>query len=1209
MLVPPPPPPKPDALPAALPWGTEADRRRARPGRDVFEPPAESAFDRATALVARLLDVPVVMLGLAEGERAWFKSRPGLLDDELRRELRRCGRVVETGGVGGETADAARDSRWERHPLVTGPFGMRAFLAVPLRMAADGPALGSICVVDRRARTWTAADRATLGDLAGTILDELELRRAAHARLRAESEASATRYRELFEASPQPMWVYDPETLRFLAVNDTAVRLYGYAREEFLEGMTLADIRPPEDVPALLTEVHQPADADGRLLWRHRRKDGSLFDVEVTSNRLTTYDGRPARLVMAYNVSERVAAEEALQTRERHLAGLVETQRELLRATAVHGRIPHLLGILGQCAAAARACYYRIGREPAPDGRLYADLMAEWCAPEVRSLRDDPTKGTRVYPADYSVFRAWFNQLQRDEIVILGERPDLPEPERRFLEERGMRSILFAPLLVRDVLAGVLSFHYLCRPHALLHGDHNPLHGAATALAQAFEREAAVAELATEKERLAVALGTLSERDRYLAALVAAQRELLNEPDVADGALERFLARLGQAAGADRVYFYDQLRDEHNGEPYLRQRGEWCAPGLPAGLGGVAVQRLPLKDLRPGWRAELEAGQIILGAVDEQTPPLERALLEARQVRFGLLLPVMVRGEFAGGLGFDNCQTLRPCWNEAEIDHLRAAAAALALALERERSAQALAAETHRLAVTLSALTEGVLTTDAEGRVVLLNRAAETLTGCPAAESIGRPLREVFRTFEAAEGGEPRTANDDDDYSPERFPLAEQRHHVWLEGREGQRRLIDKVAIPVLNDAGRFGGVVRVFRDVTDEERLSAEMLKASKLESLGILAGGIAHDFNNILTAILGNVSLARRVVVGLPADEKLDQAERACARARDLTGQLLTFARGGAPSKKLARLPEIIRESVGFALHGSPVGVKFDLPADLWPVEADTGQLSQVLNNLAINAVQAMGRDGGALEVRAENLSLSDGVLPSLPGGRYVKISLEDDGGGISAEHLEKIFDPFFSTKPGGSGLGLATSYSIAKRHGGHLNVDSVPGVGSIFRFYLPAAGEKSEVGVGKGEKEAKGEVRATDGAPGLPAAGLRVLVLEDEPTIQALLGDMLGHLGAEAVVTAAGAETIECHRRARAEGRPFDLLILDLTVPGGMGGREVLTTLRGEDPGVHAVVSSGYAEDPIASQYAQHGFAGVLNKPYRLDELVGVLEAVPR
>jgi PAS domain S-box-containing protein len=387
-----------------------------------------------------------------------------------------------------------------------------------------------------------------------------------------------------------------------------------------------------------------------------------------------------------------------------------------------------------------------------------------------------------------------------------------------------------------------------------------------------------------------------------------------------------------------------------------------------------------------------------------------------------------------------------------------------------------------------------------------------------------------------------------------------------------------------------FAGAVVTFLDLTERKRLEDEVLKVRKLESLGVLAGGIAHDFNNLLTGILGNVSLAREALDD-PSEvaELLREAEQATRRTRALTQQLLTFSRGGAPVKKVLAVRPIVEEASRFALSGSSVRGHHAFAPDLWTIEADAGQLGQLVHNLVINAVQAMTQ-GGELRIESANVTLSDGEVPPLPAGRYVRLRVVDQGPGIPQEHLPRIFDPYFTTKAAGHGLGLATVYSIAKRHGGHVTASSTPGHGTTFEVFLPAAGA---------------DVRALEGAPegAQPPArrGLgRALVMDDEPAVLRVAVSMLTRLGFDVEATADGQAAVDRARVAREQGRPFDLVFVDLTVPGGMGGVEATEKIRAFDPGAVCVAASGYSNDPVIAKHRDYGFAAAVAKPYTLDDL---------
>ncbi len=510
---------------------------------------------------------------------------------------------------------------------------------------------------------------------------------------------------------------------------------------------------------------------------------------------------------------------------------------------------------------------------------------------------------------------------------------------------------------------------------------------------------------------------------------------------------------------------------------------------------------------------------------------------------------------------------------------------------ELKRTQTDLETERNRLRVTLESIVEGVIATDARGRVTLVNPAAEALTGWCEEEAVGRPVEEVFR-IRAEEPGS-------------RIPNPVERVFATGEGvvlggavlvaRDGTERIIADSAAPIRGPDGRILGAVLVFRDVTEERRREQERSRAQHLESLGILAGGIAHDFNNLLMGISANLEAARRgLPVSHPAYGHLARAEAACFRATQLTRQLLTFARGGEPSRTRFRLNDHLEEWASFPLRGSNVKLHLELPPDLWPLDADPGQVEQVITNLVLNARQAMP-GGGTVRVAAENREIGPGDAKLQP-GRYVVIKVVDSGHGIPREHLPRIFDPYFSTKQTGSGLGLATVHSIVRRHGGVIQVESALGRGSTFRVFLPAA----EAGAGappqEGDREREGEGRA-----------LRILVMDDEEMIRDVVVGALESMGHEAAEAADGAEAVEAYRRAMAGGRRFDLVILDLTVPAGMGGKETVEALREIDPQVKAIACSGYAADPVLAHPERYGFAAAIAKPYRLAELARVIEQV--
>jgi len=508
---------------------------------------------------------------------------------------------------------------------------------------------------------------------------------------------------------------------------------------------------------------------------------------------------------------------------------------------------------------------------------------------------------------------------------------------------------------------------------------------------------------------------------------------------------------------------------------------------------------------------------------------------------------------------------------------------------ERRRAELALAAEKDRLAVTLRSIGDGVVATDCAGRITLFNTVAEKLTGFSSDNAVGKPIVEVLRLRRA---GDSRSIDLVGLALKDSEPTSFGGDFV-LVGKDGFERLIECGGSPIRDRQSRVAGVVFVFRDVTEKRRAAEELLKASKQESISLLAGGIAHDFNNILTAIIGNISLVRSCAPELgELAVPLKQAEQAAIRASELTRQLTSFTKGGVSSRRPAHLGEIIKDTTAFALHGSKVVSNVEIPDDLWPVTVDVVQISQTIQNIALNAVQAMP-SGGTLDVKASNVDSYSAVQLGLRAARYVKVSIRDTGVGIPAKDLPHIFEPYFTTKKSGLGLGLAVAYSVIRRHEGDIKVESAPGHGTTFHIYLPAA-----------EEQPAPQVPKTDE----PVAGQgRVLVMDDEEAIRALAAAALNRLGYEVETAADGAEAVELYRKALLQKRPFSAVILDLTVRGGMGGGETIRRLRDLDPNVKAIVSSGYSEDAIMANYREHGFVAAVEKPYRLQELSRVLQEV--
>lgn len=392
------------------------------------------------------------------------------------------------------------------------------------------------------------------------------------------------------------------------------------------------------------------------------------------------------------------------------------------------------------------------------------------------------------------------------------------------------------------------------------------------------------------------------------------------------------------------------------------------------------------------------------------------------------------------------------------------------------------------------------------------------------------------------------------------------------------------------------GSVLAIARDISDRKRMQEELIKAHKLESLGILAGGIAHDFNNILTGILGNLSLANaRLDPSHAVARYLLDCEKAAVRASKLTQQLLTFARGGEPVKKLIDAAQLIRETASFVLRGSNVKAAIDLADNLWCIEADSGQINQALHNVLINALQAMP-GGGEVAISARNETFEADNACLVSAGDYLRIAIEDQGCGIPAEYLGRIFDPYFTTKTEGTGLGLASVYSIVKRHGGAVEASSTAGVGSSVVFYLPAAPSGSP------------EEEADSTAPDLTGSG-RILLMDDEDLIREIATEILQFAGYQVESCKNGSEAVELYRAAWERGIPYTAVILDLTIPGAMGGKEAAGLLLKINPKALLVVSSGYSNDPVVADYRRYGFSAAVSKPFDVRGLITELGRLVR
>jgi two-component system cell cycle sensor histidine kinase/response regulator CckA len=507
---------------------------------------------------------------------------------------------------------------------------------------------------------------------------------------------------------------------------------------------------------------------------------------------------------------------------------------------------------------------------------------------------------------------------------------------------------------------------------------------------------------------------------------------------------------------------------------------------------------------------------------------------------------------------------------------------------ERMKAVKAIEQGKREWETTFDAISDWVCLIDLDHRIVRTNQSVKAHTGRPVEEIVGEVCCEVAHGTKSPIAACPTR----------RMLKTRCRESAELHLPEENKWLLVTVD-PVMDDDGNLAGAVHIVRDITLLKKEEAERAKIEKLESLGVLAGGLAHDFNNVLAIILGNVSSAKMDAAPYPnIEEPLGEAEKGCLRAVKLTRQLLTFAKGGAPVTETASLNDVIAESADFALKGSNVSGDYALPGDVWLTEIDVGQISQVIHNLVLNAEQAMP-EGGVVGIKVGNRVIGESDALPLPPGKYCHISIADKGIGIPQAHLSKIFDPYFSTKDKGSGLGLASSHSIVQKHGGHIWADSQLGVGTVFHVYLPAT--ENEISQAKEISRAK-----EAGGESTRAAG-RILVMDDEAPLRRLAMRALEKLGYQVESAGDGEETIEKYVKSMKEGEPFDMVILDLSIPGGMGGKETIRRLREIDPDVKGIVASGYSNDPVVANFRDYGFCGALPKPYIMADLGRIVHDV--
>ena len=908
--------------------------------------------------------------------------------------------------------------------------------------------------------------------------------------------------------------------------------------------------------------------------------------------------------------------------------------------TELDKSIDACLADIGGFCAAGRTYLFQF----TPDGTTMNNTN-EWCAPgvkpEIENLQGLPLE----------MFPWWMSLLQAGKNIHVKNVAELaPEAraEKEILEAQNIKSVLVVPFLVENRLAGFLGLDDVASTGAWGEKELIPLRtfseiiGAAVARKRAVEAlrlsEAQIRDLANMLPQIVFetdAKGNLTfvnhnafdtfgyTKEEFASGLNVMQMIAPKDRDRAADRIRQILKGASPLIGSEyRVRKKDGLEF-----PVITYSTVFYKEGHPAGLRGIMIDITDRKraeqalreseekfsrafQLNPdtviitrmkdgtildvnesfthitGYSREEAIGHSSVADLNIWAHPESRDRHLDELSRAGVVRDIEAWFRIKNG----DLRLGSMCGAVLEVGGEQCVLSTIRDITEERRAAEQLAAEKERLAVTLRSIGDAVITTDSDGRIFLMNPIAEDLTGWNETDAVGRPLMEVFKIVD--ERTRKACANPVDKVvaTGQIVGLA---NHTLLISKDGREFYIADSGAPILGTQGDILGVVLVFRDTTERQRMEKELLKMEKLKSLGVLAGGIAHDFNNFLAGIIGNLSLAKLdVQPGHPVGRALVEMEKAALRAKDLTQQLLTFSKGGAPIKQVTRIDHLVREASHFALRGSNVRCEFEIDDHLRPADVDEGQIAQVIHNLVINADQAMP-DGGVVTIRGMNIFLAPGNPYALDPGDYVQLSIRDQGAGIKRAHLKKIFDPYFTTKQKGSGLGLAVAYSIIARHDGQLTVDSTLGEGATFTLLLHAS-----------QPQQKDDTHAPDG---LIAGGGRILIMDDEDFIRELASKMLQKMGYHVALSEDGQQAVTLYRQALNDGKPFDAVILDLTVPGGMGGKETMRRLSAVDPHVRAIVSSGYSNDPVMANHSDYGFAAAIKKPYRLQEMSRILYKV--
>jgi PAS domain S-box-containing protein len=953
--------------------------------------------------------------------------------------------------------------------------------------------------------------------------------KANELKARLERQEEKTWLHDVISLSQSEVYVFEAGRGKILFANRGISTSLGYGPDELLS-MTLDDFYEPIDGKPLLSKLGKAGDGRSEsmdLRAMHRRKDGSAYAVDVRIQAVS-HESRPAYLALATDISEQLASESERETAIKILALANESKdtRTLFR------NILRFVRNWSGCQSVG------IRLEDGDDYPYYeySGFDEDFISKE-RSLCARDLQGQLIRDTDGSpVLECMCGNIIKGRF----------DPSKPFFTPGGS----FWSNCTTALLASTSEADRQSRTRNRCNGE-------------GYESVALIPLKAGGR-----AFGLLQLNDRRKGMFSLRYIELLEKlcADIGHTVMESRLKETLEARERNYRLLFNTME-----LGFALHEMVYDPEGRPVDYRFLEVN--PAFERMTGLDAKAVVGRTVL----EVLPGVEKSWIET----YGRIATEGGNARFE-----DYTESINKYYEVIAYSPEKGRFATLVSdTTEKRRAELEQLAEKERLSVTLASIGDGVISTDEAGRVSAMNRMAQDMTGWSLEEARGKPLSAVFMIV--PENDRERPAD----------PLArilsgksarQPSQEMVLIAKTGKEMIIADSGAPLKDKDGRTMGVVIVFRDVTEKRKLQEAIQRGEKLEALGTIAGGIAHDFNNLLGGIFGYLDLASSAYgPGGPGKKYLDKAIGVFERAKDLSTQLLTFSKGGSPIRKPGALAPLLRTCLEFALAGSNVKVMYDIAPDLPSCDFDPNQIQQVVDNLAINARQAMP-EGGSFKVSARRRIL-DGSEGKGVAGDFVEVSCEDSGPGIPPEIMGRVFDPFFTTKAAGSGLGLATSYSIIKKHGGILEAESPAGRGAVFRLYLPATQAAPEQALPSHEKARK-------------AKG-RILAMDDEEFILDILDGMLGSMGFACVKARDGKEALEILRLAEAD-EDWAAIILDLTIPDGLGGLAVIKEMRAGHPELPIYASSGYSDDPAMSDPAPYGFSGAIRKPYLLEELKDIL-----